>query len=64
MEEECGLKPLSLRREELILKYWARSSPLGESLPINDLIDDYGCYSAKEAREKTYQPYGLTIQEL
>ena len=47
-----------------MLKYWARSSPLVDSLSINDLIDDYGCYTTKGAREKTYQDYSLTIQEL
>ena len=64
LEVECGLKPLTLRREELILKYWARTSPLGDSLPVNDLIDDFGCYTTKRAREKIYQSYSLTVQEL
>ena len=64
LELECGLKSLTLRREELILKYWACSSPLGDSLPVNDLIDDFGCYTTKRAREKTYQSYSLTVQEL
>ena len=64
IEVECGLKPLTLRREEIILKYWARSSPLGDSLLVSDLIDDFGCYTTKRAREKTYQSFSLTVQEL
>ena len=34
---ECNVLPLSKRRDELIIKYWARSSCHGASLPINDL---------------------------
>ena len=34
---ECRVPPLNLRREELILKYWARSSANGDQLPLNDL---------------------------
>ena len=62
LEVECGLKPLRLRREELILKYWARSSPLGESLPVNKLISEYGCYTTKKAAQ--HWPYSRTVQRL
>ena len=51
LEVECGLQPLKLRREELILKYWVRSSPLGDKLPINDLLTEHGCYLTKRARQ-------------
>ena len=62
LQVECGLKPLSLRREELILKYWARSSPLGDSLPVNDLIKPHGIYSAKRATN--LWPYARRVQKL
>ena len=50
LEIECGLKPLYLRREELILKYWTRSSPSGPSLPVNHLLGDHGCFANKLIR--------------
>ena len=34
---ECNVLPLCKRRDELMLKYWARSSSHKENLPINDL---------------------------
>ena len=62
LEVECGLKPLKLRREELIFKYWARSSPLGDTLPVNDLLTEHGCYLTKRARK--IWPYSRTAQKL
>ncbi|MEW8548123.1 MAG: reverse transcriptase domain-containing protein, partial [Candidatus Thiodiazotropha sp.] len=62
LEVECGIKPLKLRREELILKYWARSSPLGQSLPINNLIADFGCLTTKRAPR--FNPYTVTVRKL
>lgn len=44
LEVECSVKPLPLRREENILKYWARSKSLGNKLPINNLVDDMPHY--------------------
>lgn len=35
---ECVITPLPLRREENMLKYWARIKPHGSQLPVNDLI--------------------------
>ena len=62
MEVECGIKPLHLRREEIILKYWARSSPLGQALPINNLVTDHGCHTTKKASK--FNPYSVTIRKL
>ena len=47
MEVECNIMPLNLRREEIALKYWARSSPLGEKLPVNSLIQNCVIYKTK-----------------
>ena len=58
LEVECGIKPLRLRREEIILKYWARSSPLGQALPINNLVTDHGCHTTKRASK--FNPYSVT----
>ena len=38
VEVECNVLPLNLRRDEMILKYWARSSPLGSNLSVNELF--------------------------
>ncbi|MCG8049253.1 MAG: reverse transcriptase domain-containing protein, partial [Candidatus Thiodiazotropha endolucinida] len=62
LEVECGIKPLYLRREELTLKYWARSFPLGSSLPINDLITDQKPRLSKRA--KMYNPYCTNVRAL
>ena len=62
LEVECGIKPLHLRREEIILKYWARSSPLGQALPINNLVTDHGCHTTKRASK--FNPYSVTIRRL
>ena len=61
LEVDCGIKPLHLRREEIILKYWARSSPLGQALPIN-LVTDHGCHTTKRASK--FNPYSVTIRKL
>ena len=62
LEVDCGIKPLHLRREEIILKYWARSSPLGQALPINNLVTDHGCHTTKRASK--FNPYSVTIRKL
>ena len=62
LEVECGIKPLHLRREEIILKYWVRSSPLGQTLPVNKLIADYGCHTTKRAPK--FSPYSITVRKL
>ena len=62
LEVECGIKPLRLRREEILLKYWARSSPLGQALPINNLVTDHGCHTTKRASK--FNPYSITIRKL
>ena len=62
LEVDCGIKPLHLRREEIILKYWARSSPLGQALPINIWVTDHGCHTTK--RVSKFNPYSVTIRKL
>ena len=49
LQVECCVPPLELRRAELILKYWARSSTNGPNLPLNDL---YGHSIYETARHK------------
>ena len=62
LEVDCGIKPLHLRREEIILKYLARSSPLGQALPINNLVTDHGCHTTKRASK--FNPYSVTVRKL
>lgn len=62
LEVESGIKPLTLRREELILKYWARSSTLGPSLPVNTLLEDHGCFTTKTANH--HRAYCVTVRKL
>ena len=64
LEVECNMMPLSLRREEFALKYWARSSPLGESLPVNALVQDFAIYETKREKLSNKIPYAITVQDL
>ena len=60
---EAGQKPLQIRRDELILRYWARIKPLGSKLSINSRIQ----YSSKK-RGKRFEnattPYTVTLKHL
>ena len=64
MEVECYIMPLSLRREEFALKYWARSSPLGDKLPVNSLVQDFVIYETKRYILRNNIPYAITEQDL
>ena len=64
MEVECNIMPLSLRREEFALKYWARSSPLGDKLLVNSLVQDFVIYESKRDILRNNIPYAITVQEL
>ena len=64
LEVECNMMPLSLRREEFALKYWARSSLLGESLPVNALVQDFAIYETKREKLSNKIPYAITVQDL
>ena len=64
MEVECNIMPLSLRREEFALKYWARSSPLGDKLPVNSLVQDFVIYETKRYILRNNIPYAITVQDL
>ena len=64
LEVECNMMLLSLRREEFALKYWARSSPLGESLPVNALVQDFAIYKTKREKLSNKIPYAITVQDL
>ena len=55
---------LSLRREEFVLKYWTRSSPLGDKLPENELGQDISIYEAKRHVLHNKIPYAITVQDL
>ena len=57
--------PLYLKREECMLKYWARTEPLGHTLPVNNHITDtpiYEFYSKKTKQMKL--PYTQEVQKL
>ncbi|MCG8096109.1 MAG: reverse transcriptase-like protein, partial [Candidatus Thiodiazotropha endolucinida] len=60
---ECNMPPLKLRRDELILKYWARSSVLKDKLPINKLYD-HVVYEAYEHRLGYKIPYVRKVEAL
>ena len=59
MEVECNI-----RREEFALKYWARSSPLGDKLPVNSLVQDFVIYETKRYILRNNIPYAITVQDL
>ena len=60
---ECSVQPLSLRREELILKYWARSWPINQQLPLNSLYD-LSLYETTKDRLKGKIPFVMKVREL
>ena len=64
MEVECNIMQLSLKREEFALKYWARSSPLGDKLPVNSLVQDFVIYETKRYILRNNIPYAITVQDL
>ena len=61
---ECNVIPLSRRREELILKYWARSSCHGDNLPINDLVQPRPEYQLTGRFKRDKTSYAMRAQKL
>ena len=60
---EAGQKPLQIRHDELILRYWARIKPLGNKLTINSRIQ----YSSKKRGnrfENATPPCTVTLKHL
>ncbi|MEW8548241.1 MAG: reverse transcriptase domain-containing protein [Candidatus Thiodiazotropha sp.] len=64
LEAECNIMPLAYRREELQIKYWARSSSLGEKLPINEMTEVHTIYAFQRVRLGGHIPYAINIQDL
>ena len=64
LEVECNIMLLSLRREEFALKYWARSSPLGDKLSVNELVQNFSIYETKRHVLDNKIPYVDTFQDL
>ena len=64
LQVECNVTPLNLRRDEFTLKYWARSTPLGNKLPINELVTDKSIYTTKRQILKDRLPYNIKVQDL
>ena len=60
---ECSVQSLSLRREELMLKYWARSWPINQQLPLNSLYD-LSLYETTKDRLKRKIPFVMKVREL
>ena len=60
---ECCVPPLQLRREELILKYWARSSANGDQLPLNNLYD-LSVYDTNRDRAQGKIPFVVQVRDL
>ncbi|MCU7844861.1 MAG: endonuclease/exonuclease/phosphatase family protein [Candidatus Thiodiazotropha sp. (ex Monitilora ramsayi)] len=61
LEVECNIMPLRLRREELQMKYWARSCIHKENLPINSLVEPRPEYIDHPPNRL---PYCINIQRL
>ena len=61
---ECNIMLLSLRRDEFALKYWARSSPLGDKLPVNELVQDFSIYETIHHVLDNKIPYAIAVQDL
>ena len=61
---ECNMPPLEFRRQEMQLKYWARSYPLGENLPINKLTQNLVIYEIRSEKLNGRIPYAINVQDL
>ena len=61
---ECNMPPLEFRRQEMQLKYWARSCPLGENLPINKLTQNLAIYEIRREKLNGRLPYAINVQDL
>ena len=46
------------------MKYWARSSPLGDKLPVNELVQDFSIYETKHHVLDNKIPYAIAVQDL
>lgn len=58
---ECATLPLKFQRELNMMKYWARSSRLNNTLPINDKIYEDPSF---KANHKLKMPYAQAVQTL
>ena len=56
--------PLQKRRDEMTLKYWARSASLGSKLPINSLTESKSIYTTGRNRLNWRTPYNIKVQDL
>ncbi len=68
LEAETTVKPLKLRREEHTLKYWARSQPHGNRLPLNKLYrintTNNLAQAANQASKRPISHFVLNAQSL
>ena len=64
LEVECNILPLQKRRDEMTLKYWARSASLGSKLPINSLTESKLIYTTCRNRLNGRTPYNIKVQDL
>ena len=59
LEVECNILPLQKCKDEMALKYWARSASLGSKLPINSLTESKSIYTTcRTQRAYTIQHKG------
>ena len=63
LEVECNIMPLQKRRDELQLKYWARSSTHGENIPINSMTKPHAIYETLRTRLSGKVPYNISVQD-
>ena len=63
LQAELACKPLHLQFEENKLKYWARSSILGNKLPINDYLQETATFIDKQIKPHIRKPYCHTVRE-
>ena len=64
LEVECNIMPLQKRRDELQLKYWARSNIHGDNLPINEMVKPHALYETRRSRLSGKIPYNISVQDL
>ena len=64
LEVECDIMPLQKCRDELQLKYWARSNIHGDNLPINEMVKPHALYETCRNRLRGKIPYNISVQNL
>ena len=63
LHAELACMPVHLQFEQNALNYWARSSTLGNNLPINDYLQDFAVFVDESLAPNIRRPYCHTVRQ-